>query len=574
MSEQPDTVPAVPPGARAPAQHDLLAALRRPEAYPVRPTAPVEVLETHISLLFFADDRVYKVKKGVDLGFLDHSTLEKRRAACREEVRLNSRLAPDVYLRTVPITREADGRLVFDGDGDVVEVAVEMRRLPAERMLDRLLDAGHIDNEIVRSLAEMLALFHLWAPTGPDVNEHGAPTAVRRVVLDNLAALQPFVGGPGEEAASGLAVLPRRVHAFLRARLEAFLDKHAGLLAARVDDGRVREGHGDLHAGNLCLTADGPVAYDCIEFSRRLRCGDTANDLAFLAMDLDSRGYRAFARQLVREYARIARDGEVGYLLGFYKTHRALVRALVAALTARQRGPGDPERERWRRRAMASVQLAASYELPPCLILTCGLPGTGKSWWAQRLARPFEACVLRSDVVRKQLHGFNPTSHPSGEAARQLYAPAVTDEVYRQLLRRAGDALACGRSVVVDAAFCRRAERRRFVDVAGRLGCPVVVVHVTAPEETVRARLLRRTGDPLEVSDADFAVHEQLRAGFEPPDELLPACRLQAPDGRDADELLLELMDRLVQQVTSAPGGERTPPSGKCPRRPPLETLA
>ena len=563
MFHHSQTVPAVPPGTRAPAPEELVEALSRPEAYPL-PPASVDVLETHISLLFFADQRVYKVKKAVDLGFLDHTSLEKRRAACRDEVRLNGRLAPDVYLRVVPITRETDGRIVLDGDGDLVEVAVEMNRLPAERMLDRLLDAGHIDSELVHELSELLALFHLWAPTGLGVDEHGAPEAVRRLVLDNLDGLKPFVGGPGEEAPSGVPVLSAGLHGWLRERAVAFLDRHEVLMARRVEEGRIREGHGDLHAGNLCVLDDAIVAYDCLEFSRALRCGDAACDLAFLAMDLDSRGFRAFSQQLVREYARIARDSDAAYLVDFYKTYRALVRAKVAGLSARQRAPDDPEREVWRRKAVASAQLAASYELPPALVLTCGLPATGKSTLARDLARPFEAVVLRSDVVRKQLLGMPPTDRPDAGETVKLYAPETSDEVHRRLLRRATAALERGRSVVVDATFGERARRRRFVDAASRLGHPVVVVHVTADEATVRERLEARARDRRAVSDADWAVHQLLLARFEAPDELPADALVELTSPHDPDVARAALIERLLAQVRS-----RGPSSTA-----PLETLA
>ncbi len=505
----------------------------------------VTVLETHVSVLFFAGPRVYKLKKAVDLGFLDHRSLEVRRKVCADEVRLNERLAPGVYRAVIPVTRESDGTLCLDGDGDVVEAVVEMERLPEEGMLDRLLDEGAIDNEVVHQLAELLAMFHQDAPTGEGVDEHGTPEAVRRLVLGNVDELLPFTGDP----AAGDAVLPPAVHAFLRARLAAFLDTHERLLARRVADGRIRDGHGDLHAGNLCRTADGWVAYDRIEFCRAFRCADTAADLAFLAMDLDARGFRAFSRHLVQRYQALQGDRELGYLVDFYKTHRALVRAKVAAIRARQLGTDTPEGDAARREAMASVHLAASYQLPPVLLLTCGLPGSGKSWLARRAARPFEARVVRSDVVRKQLAGLPPTQRPAAEEAERLYSKEVSDALYGELAHRALGALARGRSVVVDAMFSLERQRRRVFDAARRLSYPVVLLHVRCDEETVAARMKARAHDPTEVSDADMDVYRKVAGAFEPPREVHETLLLEYDSGSDVDVLLSRLVTRLVAQA-------------------------
>ena len=531
---------------------DLARALTSPAAWPlVDPGTPVdhvEHLETHVSHLFFVGHRVYKVKKAVDLGFLDQSTLERRQHACHEEVRLNERLAPGVYLGVVPITREADGSLKARGEGEIVEVAVAMHRLPADRLLDHMLDAGQIDNARVHELADLLAVFHQFARTGMDVDQYGTPEAVRAVVLGNLQQLTPFVGDDEQPAPAGVNALTPALHDFLVERTTDFLDRHTTLLQKRVDTGRIREGHGDLHAGNICCTETGLVAYDCIEFSRALRCGDVANDLAFLAMDLDSRGFRAFSRQLVRDYLDLSRDRDAGYLIGFYKTYRALVRAKVAALTASQKRQDDPEREVERRKAMRNAQLAVSYQLPAAAVLMCGLPASGKSWLGRALAQPFEARVLRSDVIRKQLAGLPPTTHPEGQVARQLYSEDNSRQLYRHLSERMIQALTRGRSVVVDAMFAQRAWRRRFVDIATRLRHPVVVVHVTCDEAEVQARMQARAVDDREVSDADLTVYTAAAERFETPDDLPRGLVIEHRSGDDEDRCRERLLAALIEQ--------------------------
>jgi uncharacterized protein len=512
----------------------LIRALSLPRAYArVAPgVGRVELVETHISLVFLAGERVYKLKKPVDLGFLDYGDPARREHFCREEVRLNARLAPDTYLGVAPITRApgaAEDELVVRGTGEVVEHAVEMRRLPAERMLERLLERGEIDNGHMNRLAEVLAAFHAAAATGPGVDEHGRPGSVRRVVLDNFRSL---AGHP--------AIAPPAVLGFLEARARAFLDTGSPLLEERVRAGRIREGHGDLHASNICFEPRGLTIYDCVEFSAALRCGDVACDLAFLLMDLDLRGFRAFSGYLAHRYEERSGDEDLHRLLPFYKTYRALVRAKVGAIRAAEPGAGAGPAER----AREYVDLACSYHLPPGLVLMCGLPGTGKSHAAAVLARPFEAAVLSSDVRRRILHGV-----PAGESradayGRGLYTPELKQRTYEALLAEAEKALAHGRTVVVDASFSERAQRAPFVALARRAGAPLALVLVTASEERVRRRLAARASDPKRVSDADLAIHLRARERFEPPDELDPAERLEHVS---EEEPLALLPGRLIE---------------------------
>ena len=519
----------------------IIEDLSQPAAYPFA-VDRVEVLQTHVSILFFAGERVYKVKKAVDFGFLDFSTLERRRFFCGEEVRLNRRLAPDVYLGVVPILRGPDGRLrIGSNEPDPVDYAVEMRRLPADRMLDRLLDEGVIDNTVIDDIAEVLLRFHASAATGPDVDRHGEPDAVARMVLRNLRETEPFVG----------STLSAAVHRRLERTSRAFLEGHRRLLEQRVAGGRIRDGHGDLHAGNICLTREGVVIYDCIEFDAALRCGDTARDLAFLVMDLDRRGFRAFGRSLGMRYADATDDGDFERLLPFYKTHLAAVRGKVASIRAADPALGDAARAEALREAMRYFHLAAAYHLRSVLILTCGLPGSGKSWTARELARPFGAAHLRSDVTRKRLAGVPPTAHPTGRRAEALYSRASSERTYETLLSEAGSWMEAGRSVVVDAVFGGPQERAPFVRLARDHGAPLVVVHLT-PDDSVVAERLRSRGDQGdEVSDADWTVYLDLKTRFVPPREIPAACVVETPGTGETLAVVAEVVDRLLQQEAS-----------------------
>ena len=526
----------------------LVAALRQPSAYPHR-VSEVGFSQTHISLIFFAGDRVYKVKKPVDLGFLDYTTLEARRHFCEEEVRLNRQLAPGVYLGVVPITRERDGSLRIGGDAMPVEYAVEMELLPHERMMDRLLDQGEIDNETMRALAALLARFHGEAATGPGVDEYGTPAAVAHNVRENFEQTAGFAARPGGEAPAGARTLSPLLHAFLSRRADEFLASNLDLLERRVAEGRIRDGHGDLHAGNICLTEQGLIVYDRIEFAARFRCGDVAADLAFVAMDLDFRGFRAFASYLVRCYAEHAQDLDLEALMDFYKGYRAVVRAKVGSFAAIENDLPAGERAGHRLDAMRHFHLAASYQLPLALILTCGLPASGKSFAAKAIAEPFEASVLRSDRERKRLAGLPPDRREPVEYAAGLYSPERTEKTYAALLDGAARTLRTGRTAVVDASFSSERTRRPFEGLARGLGAPFVLVELTAPEDTIRERLDRRARESGNPSDADFGIYREMRDRYEPPNELADPNVARVDARLPAEEITGMAIDRLVEVV-------------------------
>ena len=513
--------------------------LSRPEAYP-HPVEEVEILQTHVSFLFFAGERVYKVKKPLDLGFLDFTSRESRLHYCREELRLNRRLAPRTYIEVAPVTEGEDGRLCVGGAGPVVDHAVVMERLPAHRMMDRFLARGALDNAMLMALARLLARFHQGAARGPGVDEHGEIESVRRNVKENFEQLAPYAGDGPE------ALCSERLLEHVASEARSFLARNEDLFRRRIEEGRIRDGHGDLHCGNICFLPEEIVIFDCIEFSERFRCGDVACDLAFLAMDLDRRGYRAFSAYLARRYAELVDDAELHAVLDFYKGYRAMVRAKVAAFRSATEALSSDEREAARREARAYLQLAASYVLPPALLLTCGLPASGKSVAARRLAKAFHAVLLRSDVVRKRLAGMAPAQRSREGFESGIYTPAHSDATYAALLDRARAELASGRTVVVDATFTQAKRRLPFVELARECGVPLIAVELRCPEEEIRRRMAQRAGDPREVSDADWEVYRRARESFEPPRELPAERHLEFPGTSAAEDLALAVTERLL----------------------------
>lgn len=508
---------------------ELLDALGRAETYPHHP-AQVERIETHVSEVFLAGDRVFKLKRAVDLGFLDFRSLAERERVCAEELRLNRRLAPDTYLGVTAVRRRDDGRIAVDdldapGSGTVLDWAVVMRRLPAERMLDRLLREAAVDNGQMRALAQLLAEFHATAASGPDIDAFGSLETIRGNAAENFAQTEDCP-----------AISPR-LREFLAARCMGFLDAQAGLFDRRVAEGRIRDGHGDLHAGNICLTEPRITIYDCLEFAPRFRCADVAADLAFLLMDLDLHGFRAFAGYLQHEYVERSGDRELPALMGFYKGYRAYVRGKVAAMQEDMA------------RAAGYFHLAASYELGPVLVLCCGLPGCGKSTRARALAAPFEAAIENSDLMRKRQVGVRHDQSAGKELHAGAYSAAQSAEVYAELLAQARKHLRSGRSVVVDAGLRRAAERRGFLALARELGRPYVLVHVATPEAETRRRLTARSEAGGSESDAGIAVYEAVKETFEAPEELGSAHLVVDDGSRDAAACVRDVLDLLVAQA-------------------------
>jgi aminoglycoside phosphotransferase family enzyme/predicted kinase len=474
--------------------------LLRPEAYPWLP-AKVEVIETHVSWVFLAGERVVKVKRPVRYPFVDHSTLERRHRSCLDEVRLNRRLTDGVYLDVVPIVH-SDIRYQVGGAGTPVEWATLMRRLPASGMLDHLLARDAAPPNLAELLAARLIPFHQQgAPRC--VGEAGAVAAsATTIVTDNLAELEPFSGEP---LGSGQLEL-------VRTSMLHFLGEHAALLQGRAAAGWVREGHGDLRAEHVCLEPGGVVQiFDCVEFNRDVRCADIASDLAYLLMDLTRLDAPEAAAGLLAFYRQEDCDLPDG-LLRLYGAHRALVRTKIACI---ERGEANPDV------AMARAEEAADYldmasasalTIRPALIAMTGLSGTGKSTVARRLARTIGARHFSSDVVRKELAGVS-----GGAAAgwgEGIYRPELTEATYARLFALARTRLNEGIPVVLDAAFLDAEQRMAAAAAAQATGVPFALVETICDEATVAARLAARAARGDSPSDATWETYQQQRAAL------------------------------------------------------------
>jgi uncharacterized protein len=484
----------------------VIEALGAPEAYP-HPALRVKRLQTHLSVVFLAGEFAYKLKKPVRFDFVDLSTLDRRRQLCHDEVRLNRRLSPDLYLGVVPITETASGIRV-GGDGSPLEWAIQMHLLPETRMMDRLLRAGDLSVEQVKHLAELIADFHLRAETGPKISAFGTPDALRGLWDEHFAQTRGAVGRTVSLLQDGL----------LQATARAWLARKDALLRRRTTEGRIRDGHGDLRTSAVCFT-DPIQVFDCLEFSQRFRSGDVASEVAFLVMDLALNGRADLGEGFVRRYVERSGDQELPALLVFYACYRACVRGKVEGIRADEPEVPSDERARAASVARSCFALACRYahaDPPPLLLLVTGLSGTGKSTLAGRLGERLRAHVIASDLVRKELHGVPPTARAYGGLGEGLYSEEATRRTYAELMELAKPGLAAGHQVVLDATFHLTWQRQLARALAEREGAILILVELRSSDATAQRRLASRARSVEAVSDADWEVYLAQKAAWEP----------------------------------------------------------
>lgn len=520
-------MPAAPASTPAEQRTAELAARLRDAAL-ARGEADVQLLHTHISWLLLAGDMAYKIKKPLTLDFLDFGTLAQRHAACLQELRLNRRTAPGLYLDVQPITGSWHAPVIGGPMGDAgppLEWAVRMRRFPATALMAGMAARGELAAPHIDALARAIAAFQAQAAVADEASPWGQPADLARLADDNFAPLSGLQGPPD---------LPKQLQN-LRQWTHTQGQRLMPLMAARRAQGRVREGHGDLHLGNLLWLHGAPVLFDAIEFNPALRWLDTACDIAFLFMDLHAHGLAPLAWRLLNAW--LERTGDFGAVprLPWDAVYRALVRAKVAALQARQGSDADA-RQTARQQALRYVQLATRLAAPPrpWLALTHGVSGAGKSSQSQGLIEQQGLVRVRADVERKRLFGLPPEAR-SAHVPGGIYGEDASDRAFARLLDLARLCLQAGQPVLVDATFLHAARRAPFIALARALGAPWCILSFSAPEAVLRERVRQRQARGGDASEAGEAVLDSqlARAGPLAPDEQARALCLDTTHAID-----------------------------------------
>jgi len=457
----------------------------------------IELIETHISWILLTGEFAYKIKKPINLGFLDFSSLEKRRFYCEEEIRLNSRFAPDIYLEVLPITR-LNQQIQLNGSGEIIDYAVKMKQFPKNAELDFIVKSHQLKNNHIDQLAEIIAEFHKQIESDQPTGSWGTADQAHQSTLDTFTSLFNNLHDSSE----------KKDIEKIQQWINANFSEHRKIFQQRHEQSYVRECHGDLHLRNIALINDKIVLFDGIEFSESLRWIDVISEIAFLMMDLQHQNLNAFAYRFLNAYLEHTGDYRGLLLLPYYLVYRTIVRAMVAALRANQDDVNEKQRETLYAEFIAYKKLANDYihSRKPILFICHGLSGSGKSTITQELLEHLPAIRIRSDVERKRLFGFEKYQKTESSIGKNIYSGNASESTYETMKNLAGDVLDAGYHTIIDATFLSEHQRIAFHKLAREKHSSFVILHFHAPENVLRERIKKRGKNLKEVSEADLKV--------------------------------------------------------------------
>jgi aminoglycoside phosphotransferase family enzyme/predicted kinase len=517
-------------------QPNLPVLMMNSNLYPHKP-ASVELLQTHISYVFIAGDIVYKIKKPVNFGFLDFTDLAKRKFYCDEELRLNRRLAPSVYLDVVPISQDSENNIVIGSEEKIIDYAVRMKKLPTDRMLKTLLAGGQADENVIDAVAAKIASFHRTAETGGRIDAMGGIDVIRRNHEENFAQTLNYIN----------ITIPEYQYNFIKDYADNFLLEKKALLEKRIVDHKIRECHGDLHLEHICI-ADEIIIFDCIEFNERFRCGDVAAEVAFLTMDLDYNGYFEQAETFVKSYLKYSGDADLPALLNFYRCYYAYVRGKVTSFRLDQKELPANERYEIAKTAKLYFDLAYTYAArleKPVLILTAGLMGSGKSYQARHLAARLGAGVIRTDVIRKEMLNITPTERHLEDFGEGIYSDEISRRTYERAYKLTEEEIKAGKPVILDASFKRRAERQKAFELAQRLQIAFYIIECTCRDEIVKMRLEKRSREKNNASDGRWEIYAAQKDDFDEINEVAADNYFKIDTSEDPEILRQEIIRKI-----------------------------
>ncbi|PRY07271.1 hypothetical protein CLV24_1249 [Pontibacter ummariensis] len=514
----------------------LIAFLQNPSSYPHHPPTVV-IRQTHASVLAMAPPFVYKLKKHVNLGFLDFTQLQERKRNCERELELNSRFCADLYVAILPIAVKHE-QLHFGSEGEVVDYALQMKQLKDGYFLDQLLQAGKVTRSLLEAVLKVLKGFYEKHPPEPFVAPYGDMEGIRKAAEENLDVLEQHTGN---------VVHPAALQA-IRHYFQGFFEENQSLLAKRVQEHRIRDCHGDLHLDHIHIRKGKVCIYDCIEFNDTFRYIDVASDIAFLAMDLDQHERPDLSSYVTSRMIELLDDPDIDSLVGFYKCYRACVRAKVECIKAGEPEVPATEQEAGRERAKRHVRLALRYVLfdsVPAVLIVCGRSGCGKTTLAESFSNLLGWEHLSSDVVRKGIAGLPLYDRSSPTTRQGLYSLPVTDKVYQALLEETLEHVKKLRGVVVDATFSLAKHRALFGQALDKRQVLYYFLEMQTSEGVIRNRLAERDKSPKVVSDARLEDVDSLKRIYQAPVEVQPAHLVRVNADSDADVTLANALHKL-----------------------------
>jgi len=507
-------------------QAEVVKFLKQPENYPDK-TTKVEHKQTHISHVFLTDKYAYKIKKPVDFGFLDFTTLAKRKLFCNEEIRLNKRLSPEIYIGVEKITKtennaESDTGFEFNGKGEVVEYAVKMKRMPESAIMTEMVKNNKVDERIIAQLARKIAEFHMDAMHNDEFQDRCGMKSVKMATDQNFSQTEKYIG----------KLIDNKKFNYIRNATNQFYKGKKELFLARKRNNNIIGFHGDLHTGNVFIHNNKIQVFDCIEFNDEFRCGDVVSDIAFMAMDLDYLGREDLSKYFVRKYIEYTGDHLVYTLLNFFKCYRAYVRAKVTSFMLDDPNISRSRKDELKRTAKKYYWLALEYarhfsSAKPLLMISCGLTGSGKSRWLKFASDVVGGTILRTDRIRRKLFNLTGSEKKDARYRKKYYNEESRQKVYDMIFRKTAKVLGLGGKVSIDASFIKKENRDAMKELAEKHNADFIIIYTRCSEETTKKRINARMKEKSNISDADYKnAYIYQEKVFEKPSSNEPVIRL------------------------------------------------
>ncbi len=525
-------------------QKDFIKELKNPETFDGNVDS-VKLLQTHISYVALTGEYAYKVKKPVDFGFLDFSTLEKRKYFCEQELKLNKRLCPQIYEKVVPITQK-DNVIEVDGDGIIVDYAVKMKEFPQKNIMSSLLDKDKISFKKIDYIVDNLVDFYKSEKSTDEIKKFGEIKTIKQNTDENFQQTESMIG----------EIISNEDYSFIRDVTNQYLKDYKLFFERRIKKGYIKDCHGDLHSGNIVLLDDDICIFDCIEFNKRFRYSDIASDIGFLAMDLDFKGHAFLSSYLIERYVKRSDDKSIFDVLNFYKCYRAYVRGKVTGFRLSDDNIDSNEREEIKKTASNYFDLACyyarlmKYKLEQknrrVLFITSGLTGTGKTTAAKKVKIDYNAKVVSTDVVRKKLAGIDKYERHHDAYNTGMYSPQKMRETYHEVFKIGKKLLNQGKNVVFDATFKSADLRKEAYQIALQANSKFVILNTICPEEVVKKYLDRRV-ESKSVSDGRWEIYVKQKNSFEDFNNELP--RIKIDISKKSLKYQLEIFNKVLNLI-------------------------